>query len=260
MSLWSWIGLAALVVFVLLIVNKRAVLSAFGWGRAQIGKGGRFIETLDPVARMQQEADDARDQIKNYKQVLAKCEAIRMSLQSQVEEDTKNKARLTSRINRSIDEGKADTDPVLQNYAKQLAETDKRLTANKAQLEANTALYNNNLKNVQAAVAKIASADQEAKTLGNRLQLSESQRDLNEMFQKYDASGLNSSLGNFEKYKKIAEDKINANNASLKVTQDLGGSALQIEEDEGNEDARDLLASIRQQRAGAGAAPVAAAN
>lgn len=261
MGLWGYIGLAALVVFVLFIINKRAVTEFFGLARAQVGKGGRYIGQLDPVARMQQVADDAKDQIKGYKQTLTKCEALKVSLQSQVEEDTKNKSRLLARINRLMEEGKLDTDPTLQNLAKQLADTEKRLTTNKKQLDDNTELYNSALKNVQAAVAKIATAEQEAKSLDARLKVSESQRELNDMFQtSFDPTSINASLGEFDKFKKIAEDKINANNASLKVTKDLGGTSFQAEEDESNEDAKDLLASIRKQRTGADAATAEAAH
>lgn len=246
--MWTWIGVAALVLLVLFVTNRRTVLALFGYGKAQVNKVGRAVEALDPIGQMQLVADEAKEQIKGYKGALANCEALRLSLQSQVDEDTKNKARLTARINRMMDDGTPDTDLQLQNYAKQLTETTKRLETNIKQLEQNTNLYNTTLKNVQAAANKIATAEQEAKNLNARLRVSESQRDLNEMFQKFDTSNLNSSLGQFERFKEIAEQKINSNNASLKVTQDLGGTSIQNIEDETNEDAKDLLASMRQNR------------
>lgn len=246
--LWTWIGIAALVVFVMLIVNKRAVLNVFGLARAQAGKLADAVQQVDPIAQMNQSVRDAEAELRGFKVALTQCEALKTSLSRQVEDGKRQKNRLTAKIENLMAEGKTDADPVLQATAKLLADTNKSLETNTAQLEGNIKLYDNTLKKVQVAVGKIAAADQRAKTLKVNLQTSDAQSALNNMFAKFDSTNLNSSLGEISKYEQIVQQKIDQNNASLKVTEDLGGTTLQMDEDESNADAQDLLASIRRKR------------
>ena len=240
--MWTVLGIGLLVVVAVILFTPR-LRTAF---MAQWNKIGRAAESKDPVAQMQLKADQAKVQLRKWKDALVKCQGLISTMESQEVTDEKDENRLTSLIKRAMSEGKGDTDPVLLGYAKQLKSLRSRRAENKQQLANQQQVYSDVLEQIKVQAQNIEALERDAQNLGVRLETSQAQAELADTFSQFDQSGLGDALGGADKYKRIAEKQIAENNAKLKVNRDLGGGTDTLRSYEATADAQDILAEFRK--------------
>jgi phage shock protein A len=218
--------LIALVVLVLLALNYRAVMNMFGVGRAQLGKLGRAVGEIDPLATYQQGIDDAAESVRKAKAGMTRAVALIASVERQVNSGRQEKARLEARIRRAVADG--DT-AKSQEYALQLGDCETHLKTNEEQLEHHKDAYDEFVAEVKRQQEKVATYEREAHGLGIQLEMSRANKEFNEFRQSFSVN--TGSLNGLAAQREAVLRQIDANNAYSKVEKDVGGGSRYEEED-----------------------------
>ena len=148
----------------LAVVNIPSLIRMLARGSAQAGKLGRRLEEADPLALLNQAVDDGVASIQNAKKGLENYRALILSVQRQVENGEKEKARLESRIREAIDAG--DPNRTAQEYAMMLADVEQNIAANREQLQRHKETYENFAKQVEVGQSRVLAARQKADAAG----------------------------------------------------------------------------------------------
>jgi phage shock protein A len=226
MSFWGVVGIIALVVVVLLLINHKAVLNMFGALRAQVGKAGRAVGGADPLANYQQGIDDAADSVKRAKQGMTRAVALISSVERQVNSGKQEKARLEARIQRALGE---ENQAKAQEYAAQLADCETHLAANEDQLNHHKEAYDGFVADVKRQQEKVATYQREASGLGIQLEMSKANREFNEFRQSFTVN--TGALNGLAAQREAVMQQIDQNNAYGKVEKDVGGGSTYEEDD-----------------------------
>lgn len=234
------VGLSVLGVLVLAaLLNLRAVKSMFSSLGVQLGSLSRFFASKDQVGAYHEKIDAATENLSHAKQGLIKVRGLTTSVNRQVEEGTRESARLDARIKSSLSEG---NELKAAEYVKQLQLVKLHLQENKSQLDIHNETYQGLLKQVQVAQEKILSAKNEAERLGTQLEISKAEAELADISQSFTVGS--SPLDGLDKYKEQINQKIDQNRAKSKVYSDLNaGTVNEFEEQEKarSEEAKVLL-------------------
>lgn len=250
MSIGTILGIVAIVLVVLAVLNRQALANFFTAGRAQVGKVGRAALDADPVAVFQQQIEDAAHQLAGQLTALKGAEGQLESLRRQVADGEKEKVRLESRIKRALAEG--DPNKTAQNYALQLAQVEKTLATNREQLTQQEQITTQYAHSVDLNRQKIREAQQKCQRMGLQLQQSEAQKKAAAQFAQLTNTDLFSGLGTVQD--KI-QSQIDANNASAKVDAQMSQDVLnqmKDDEDERKAEADEILARFKTPAASAG--------
>ena len=224
--MWTVIGVVAFVFLVLAVVNRRAVGDFVNWLRAQVGKGGRALRNMDPLANYQQSIDDAVEAVKRAKQGMARAVALIKSVERQVDSGKAEVNRLNVRIQRAVDDGATVQQ---REYALLLADSEKNLKTNEEQLKSHQDAYNDFVTEVRQQQDKIVRYQREAESLGVRLEMSQANKEFNEFRQSFSVN--NGSLNGLSVQREAVLKQIDTNNACSQVEKDVGGTNYK-EEDE----------------------------
>lgn len=212
--------LAALVVLAILlaIVNIPALIKSIAAGSAQANKLGRKIREADPLALLNQAVDDGVASIQNAKKGLENYRTLILSVQRQVENGEKEKARLETRIRESLDAG--DPNRAAQEYAMMLADVEQNIAANREQLKRHRETYENFAKQVEIGQGRVLAARQKAAMLGLELEQSKREKEMAHFAQgfSFNPLGLDTDLARAEE---LIYQKIDANRAVGYVAEDL---------------------------------------
>src|SRR5499427_5834868 len=226
MSFWGVVGIIALVVVVLLLINHKAVLNMFGAGRAQLGKLGRAVGGADPLANYQQGIDDAADSVKKAKLGMTRAVALISSVERQVNSGRQEKARLEARIQRALGE---ENNAKAQEYAAQLGDCETHLKANEDQLQHHKDAYDGFVADVKRQQEKVTTAQREAASLGVQLELSKANREFNQFRESFSVN--TGALNGLAQEREAVLQQIDQNNAYGKVERDVGSGSQYEEED-----------------------------
>jgi len=245
-TMWTFfevVGIAALsvavVVGVLLLINRRAVQRFFAAGSAQLGQAGRWAANKDPIAMYKEKIDDATDHIRTAKEGLVRVRGLIIGVQRQVDDGEREAARLDARVKAALSSGDENR---AAEYVRQLQETRKQLEENRRQLGIHEETYNGFLKQVQLSQTKVMQSKQEAEKLGVELQISKAEAELADIAENFQIN--TSALDGLGEVKGEIHRQIDANRARGQVARDLStGAALEMEEEEKikNEEAKVLL-------------------
>jgi phage shock protein A len=211
------------VVIALTMINHRAVARMFGAGRAQVGKLGHMAEEADPLALLNQAVDDGVTSIQNSKRGLENYRALILSVQRQVENGEKEKARLEARIQAAVSCG--DPNQTAQESAMVLADVERHLAANRDQLAKHMEIYENFARQVELGQAKVAEARLKAARLGLALEQSKREKEMAKFANdfSFDPRGFNDGLARAEE---LINRKIDANRAVGEVAADMSKQTL----------------------------------
>jgi phage shock protein A len=241
----SNILVAAVVVFAVVSFSRpgkrmfKAILSLLG---AKMDTAADEIGRIDPLAEYRSQIASNAEKAKMAQEVVNTAARQLVSLKSQLEEDIKDKERLSSRIEKALssnNESKAAT------LALELQRVEKSLEENKSQLELAQKSYDENLSFMKKFEEKIASLRKDCERLGMQLSQSEAEKGLAEATAAMKSSINISDLS--ETRNKIL-DKINSNKGVTLATRDM---TLEDEDDEETDadrkaQAEDILARFRK--------------
>jgi phage shock protein A len=187
-------------------------------GAAQTHKLQKKLDDADPLAMLNQAVDDGVASIQNAKIGLDNYRVLIQSVQRQVENGEKEKARLEARIREVLEAG--DPHRSAQEYAMMLADVEENIAANREQLEQHKTTYENFARQVEAGQARVLAARQKATLLGLELEQSKREREMARFARgfSFDPNGLNSDLARAEE--RIYQE-IDANRAVGHVADDL---------------------------------------
>jgi phage shock protein A len=240
-ALWI-VGIA---VVVLLVLNRRALGNMLFAARAQVGELGRAVKNADPVANYKQAIDDGLDTIDRSKKSLETVATQVRSLNRQVEEGQKEKARLENRIRAALNNG--DPNKTATEYAIQLESVERNLGSNQEQLTRTKSLYDGFAKTIESNQKKVADARREIADLGVQLEQSEREKELTKFAAEFD-KGVDLGNGLAEARASI-QQKIDANRAAGDValsTSTQRQAEMADEELERQQRAEDILARFKQ--------------
>lgn len=246
LSVVGGLALAAVVVGVVVwVINKRYIQVRYNVARANLGQAASEVEAANAVNLMKQGIVECTEQVHKAKGGLVKVQGSIAGLERQVKGGAAEEGRLSARIQKAIDEGKSNDDPVLKQLATTLKRTREDLKNNREQLEVQHGIYNDLLAQISAAQRRAESLEQEATSLGAQLETSKLTAELADFANTFDAKGVQGSLDGVGKYRDMVRKQIDQNNAKLKVNRDLGGAGSEVKAWEEESDASDVLAEFR---------------
>ena len=165
-----------LLAILLAIVNIPALIRTGGAGSAQTGRIGRRLEEADPLALLNQAVDDGVASIQNAKKGLENYRTLILSVQRQVENGEKEKARLEARIREALDAG--DPKHTAHEFAMMLADVEQNIVANREQLQRHKETYENFAKQVEVGQSHVLAARKKAELLGLELEQSKREKEM----------------------------------------------------------------------------------
>jgi phage shock protein A len=217
----GFVAIAAVGLYLLLrFLNKGAAGNAAHYAQTQVGKVGGWFAEQDPAAQMRQAAINAGAELHDADVALIEAERLSKGLARQITEDTRKRNNLETKTAQLLREGASETDPRIVDNARRIAELEKTIAENSAQIDSAQKAYAATLKNANSASRKIKGAMDEADRLKVDLALGEQAVKLTQMFQKYDPSKTNSNLAKIDQYRQEAQKAKDGNAATLKVMAD----------------------------------------
>lgn len=214
--------LAAIVLAVLAVINRKAVSTFFYNIRSYLGGAARAMDSRNAVNNMKQSVDDAKAEIQGHVVKLNQSQGQIDSLTRDVTTYKSEENQLIGMIRERATEVNGDeNDAVLQDLATQLANVRQNLADRTADLTEQTTLHNQVLAQVKDAVLRADNLEKQADRLGVKLDMSESRAQLATVGLNFQKSGAQSSLSDAERYQQEIQKQIDANNGAVKVAQQL---------------------------------------
>lgn len=221
MSIWSWIGLAALALIALYMLNKTAFRRMRDAGSAQVGKAGRAIWGYDPIAVKNAEIDRKAEELAEATRGLENCRGLISSVERQVKTGTAESNRLQALAEQYVDEK---NDDMARAKLLEKETVDHDLANNKEQLATHRETYDAWLVKIQNANKRIAELRREAKQQGVRLQMSKAEANLSKLGSVMGKANL--SFDSMSEVDQEIENQIDANRAKGQVAHDLAKEGL----------------------------------
>lgn len=255
MSLLSMVVMGVVAAVLLAAVSppaRRFFKNLIGLGNAQLDALGESVGGVDPLGQYKTQIANAAEGAKNAQSVVNSSATSLVSLQSQIDEDLKEKARLENRLRAVVANG--DPNKSADRLALDLERVERNLEANTTQLGESQKNYDENLKLVSKFEDKIVSLRKDAQDLGFQLERSEAEKDLavasNALKDRLSTTDLSQTRNRV-----LA--KINANKGVAKGHNDMVGSASADEADddlERKERASAILARFQKPEVSTGVA------
>lgn len=219
--MFTILGLGGVVVFVLGILNHRAVGRMLFAAKAQIGKLGRSAQQVDVHEQYLEELDDVAEEMSKARKSLQEVKALKLTLGRLVNDGEVAKAKLEHRIKLAIDNN--DPNGTLQTSALELARVEKELEANNLTYSANDKMYQNYVAVIRAGEQKIQERQQRARQQGVTLRMSEKVKNVLAI-----SSNLNTeaAFSKLDQKEALVLERIDANQAAIEVAQDLSNNTL----------------------------------
>lgn len=231
MSIMTIVGLVAVLLVILAIVNRKAFWRLFESGNAQVGKAGRWAWQKDPAAIFQQRIDDATEEINDATRAVEQHKGLVNSLGRQVEDGKREAAVLDARVKNSLKDDPTDASGNASKYVVQLQRVQENLARNEAQHKNAVTLYQNNIKKITLARTKIKEAEDEGKQLGVELKMAKTEAAIANL-----AKGTNINVKGVDGLSEVAEEmrrQIDVERAKGDVAADLGMDGMaEIEEED----------------------------
>jgi phage shock protein A len=212
-----------LLLILLVLVNTPSLIRASRGGAAASKRLGKRLEEADPLVFLNQAVDDGVASIQNAKKGLEDYRALILSVQRQVENGEKEKARLESRIQEAIDAG--DPNRTAQEFAIMLADVEQNIAANREQLQRHKETYENFARQVEIGQQRVLEARQKATLLGLELEQSKREKEMARFARgfSFDPNELHTDIVRAEE---LIYQKIDANRAVGRVAEDLAKPLL----------------------------------
>ena len=228
---WWIICIAAVIVVLVLIFNRRAGRRIGEAANAQLGKAGNWLWKKDPQAIYQHRIDEATEEIRSATTALEEHKSLINSLSRQVEENRKEANVLDARIKASLKDDPQDSKGRAAGYVMQLKTAQNNLKSNEEQLNKATVLYQGNVKKINLARAKIKEAEDKGHQLGLELKMAKTEAVINNL-----AYSCNVNLKSVDGLSEVEEEirrQIDRERAKGDVATDLGTNGMvEIEEEE----------------------------
>lgn len=259
MSLFSMLVFGVVAAVLLAAVSppaRRFFKSLIGLGSAKLDAASEGIQNADPLSQYKSQIANATEGAKNAQSVVNSSATQLVSLQSQIDEDLKEKTRLENRLRAVLANG--DPNKTADRLALDLERVERNLEVNTSQLNDSQKNYDDNLRLVNKFEEKIVELRKDAQDLGFQLERSEAERDL-----AVASTALKDrlSMTDLSQTRNRVLAKINANKGVAKGQNDMVGSASADEADddlERKERAAAILARFQHPQAGNGVAGVSA--
>ncbi|MEI8270515.1 MAG: PspA/IM30 family protein [bacterium] len=227
---------AAVIVFVVVSFSgpgKRMFKAFLRLLGAKMDTAAEEISKIDPLAEYRSQIASNAEKAKMAQQVVNTAAKQLVSLKSQLEEDFKDKERLSSRIEKALtsnNESKATT------LALELQRVEKNIAENSSQLEVAQKSYDENLSFMKKFEEKIISLRKDCERLGMQLSQSEAEKALAEAT----AAMKNSiNISDLSEIRNNILEQINSNKGTVLATKDMSFE----DEDEETEEERKLQAA-----------------
>lgn len=214
-TLFTVLGVVGVFVVLLALVNFKAVKRMFSALTAQVGKLGRAAVKVDPLAQYEQAIDNAQSDVVNATRGLEHAGALVNQVARQVETDRAEQAELIRRIQLALEHN--DPNNTAEDNAVRLAEVERRLEENRAQLKNEQEQYNRFLQQLQTAKERIRVAEEDARRLGARRRQAKARAELSEIAGNF--SGLDDS--ELARARQLVEEETDGYNAKAQVSSDL---------------------------------------
>ncbi len=249
MSLTNVILLVLVAVVIALIINRKAVGTLWFNIRSAFGAGARTVDKANAVNNMKQTIDDAKSDISRYTGKLNESNGLINSMTRESETSKKEVAVLTVQVHQRAEEVNGNTnDPVLLDLAGKLSKAEIRAHDAAHELEEQVALHNSVLVQVQEAVTTCAQLEEEAESMGVKLDLSASRAELASVGINFQKTGAHGKLAKAEEYKKEIQKQIDANNGAVTTAKQLnvgtGDTTQKTKEWLAAQSAKDTLAKL----------------
>lgn len=199
--------------------------------KAQLNKLANFFWTVDPIAQMQYEYDQAVEQIKAGKEGLAQYRALVERVARQVDGDKRRVVQMEGKVKAYLQAGDRET---ASKFALELQKVKAEMAENVAQLEMHENAYDNNVTKIKNATKKVEEIKVKIKKYDAEIKMSRAEAELAELAGTFNFD-VTTDLGKIES---VLQDKIDTNRAKARVAADLSEEGLEaIEREAAAEDA-----------------------
>jgi phage shock protein A len=187
--------------------------------RAQVNKLANFFWTMDPIAQMQYEYDNAVAQLQEGRKGLEQYRALVERVTRQVQNEQKHVASLEGKIKAYLQAGDRET---AAKFALEMQKAKADLAENQAQLKMHEEAYNNNLTKVKHASGKLAKIRDNIAKYDAELKMSKAEAELAKL-----ATDFNFDVTtDFGQIEQVIQDKIGLNRAKARVAADLSSEGV----------------------------------
>jgi phage shock protein A len=182
--------------------------------KAQLNKLANYFWTVDPIAQMQYEYDQAIEQLKGGKEGLAQYRALVERVARQVQGDKKHVAQLESKVKAYLQAGDRET---ASKFALELQKAKAEMAENVGQLEMHETAYNNNITKIKRATGKVAEIKEKIQKYDAEIKMSRAEAELADLAGTFNFD-VTTDLGQIES---ILQQEIDTNRGKARVSADL---------------------------------------
>ena len=209
-----------------MIIGK--LWSAF---RAQINKLANFFWTQDPIAQMQYEYDKAVEELKTGREGLEQYRAMVERVSRQVSNHQRQMTSIEAKIRSYLQAGDRET---AAKFALDLQKVKADLKENEEQLALHEKAYENNVRKIKHASAKLATVRENIAKYDAELKMSRAEAEMAKLAQSFNFD-VTTDFGQLEQ---VIQDKVSLNRAKVRVAADLSGEGIeQVEREQAMESA-----------------------
>jgi phage shock protein A len=187
--------------------------------RAQVNKLANFFWTMDPIAQMQYEYDNAVAQLQEGRKGLEQYRALVERVTRQVQNEQKHVSNLESKVKAYLQAGDRET---AAKFALEMQKAKTGLAENESQLKMHEEAYNNNLTKVKHASGTLAKIREKIAKYDAELKMSKAEAELAKL-----ATDFNFDVTtDFGQIEQVIQDKIGLNRAKSRVAADLSSEGV----------------------------------
>ncbi len=188
--------------------------------RAQFNKLANYFWTMDPIAQMQYEYDQAVSELKSGRQGLEQYRALVERVSRQVSSDEKHVRQLEAKIKAYLQAGDRET---AGRFAIELQKAKGQLQENNDQLAMHEKAYNNNVSKIKRASEKLSKVRDKISRYDAELKMSRAEAEMAQLAQSFDFD-VTTDFGQIEQ---VLSDKISLNRAKARVAADLSSEGIE---------------------------------
>lgn len=192
---------------------------------AQLNKLANFFWTVDPIAQMQYEYDQAVEELKSGREGLEQYRALVERVSRQVNTDKKHVTKLEAKVRAYLQAGDRET---ASRFALELQKAKAELAENEEQLQMHEKSYDNNVRKIKHASKRLTDVREKIARYDAELKMSRAEAEMAQLAQSFEFD-VTTDFGQIEQ---VIQDKIGLNRAKARVAADLSEEGIETIERE----------------------------
>jgi phage shock protein A len=230
------------VVFLGIILNKRAMKKIGATLSAMLGKGADKAMEIDPVAVYKDRIEKAAGELKGAMDLLEEHSALIKKLKRKLETHRNEYAQTETWAKKLLNEGQQEG---AEKYANLLVSLEESIEKTQARLESSEKTYKLQTEKIKKLKDQIVEFKEKSGRLSADLQTSKAEAKISELTQKFDSTSL--GFDDLKEIEDVIQGQIDKNESKTTVAQDLSSSDPKVEmaNELKSQKAKDILEKLK---------------